>query len=423
MKKYVYAGIMVLYISLSIITINYASNWVMKINYSMFISKAKDLAILTTKNFSLSDAEVEELKKLEFKDILLHPANIRLADMFSDKDGYDNIRFVYVMTKLEGEQIKYHVTEEYEEFYEAQVGTELNAVWLIDVNVGKTAEEVLVENPFYYDDVRRYSLLRSTNETAFRDKIPAHAIVDDETGFLISYLHPFYSEEGAFVGMLGVDINMDEYQGNTNLVKLLLLIVFLVPSITLTALYILLYVINLKKAFLTSNTDPLTSVKNRRFMEKYLAQTIKEQYKKQSTLSVIMIDIDFFKKYNDNYGHQQGDKVLIEVTKGISSVLRDNTDVICRYGGEEFLVILPNTKASGAEVVAGRIKTKVNSLAIKHEYSEACDVVTISQGIYSAVPLSTDSVKTFIEFADKAMYKAKNWGRNRYAFLDGENQA
>jgi diguanylate cyclase (GGDEF)-like protein len=389
----------------------------------MFVSKARDIAILTIKNFKLTNAEVEELKKLEFKDIVLHPANIRLADMFSDKDGYDNIRFVYIMAELEGEQIKYHVTKEYEEFYEAQVGTALNAVWLVDVNIGKTTKEVLAENPFYYDDVRRYSFLRYPNETAFRDKTATHAIVNDETGFLISYLHPFYSEEGAFVGMLGVDINMDEYQGNANLVKLLLLIVFLVPSITLTALYILLYVINLKKALLTSNTDPLTSVKNRRFMEKFLAQAIKEHYKKQLPLSVIMIDIDFFKKYNDNYGHQQGDKVLIEVTKGIVSVLRDNTDVICRYGGEEFLIILPNTKVHGAEVVADRIKITVNNLAIKHENSEASDVVTVSQGIYSAVPLNTDSGKTFIEYADKGMYKAKNWGRNRYAFMEVENQS
>jgi diguanylate cyclase (GGDEF)-like protein len=136
-----------------------------------------------------------------------------------------------------------------------------------------------------------------------------------------------------------------------------------------------------------------------------------------------MIDIDFFKKYNDNYGHQQGDTVLVEVTKAITSVLRIRTDFLCRYGGEEFLVILPNTKASGAGVVAGRIQAIVNKLAIKHEYSEASDIVTISQGIYSAVPSNTDSGKTFIEFADKGMYKAKNWGRNRYAFMEVEDQA
>jgi diguanylate cyclase (GGDEF)-like protein len=420
MKKYIYAVIMIAYIAFSIIIINYASNRMININYTVFSSKARDIAILTAKNYKLADAEVEELKKLEFIDILLHPANIRLADMFSDKDGYDDIRFIYVMTKLEGVQIKYHVTEEYEEFYEAQVGTPLNAVWLVDINIGKTTEEVLAENPFYYDDVRRYSLLRSTNETAFRDKTPAHAIINDETGFLISYLHPFYSEEGTFVGMVGVDIYIDEYLRNANLVRMLLLIVFLVPSVALTAIYILLYVVNLHKALNSAQTDPLTSVKNRRYMEKQLPQIVKQHYEKQQPLSVIMIDIDHFKNYNDNYGHQQGDRVLIGVTRAISSVLREKMDVIFRYGGEEFIVILTNTKVSDAEIVAERIKTTVNSLSIKHEYSKAAECVTVSQGIYSAIPVNPDSVKLYIEYADKAMYSAKNSGRNRYVIMEDE---
>jgi diguanylate cyclase (GGDEF)-like protein len=414
MKKYLYAVIMIAYIGFSIVVINYASNWLMKINYSIFASKARDIAKLTVKNFWLKDAEVEELLKLEFKDIVLHPANIRLEDMYGDKEGYDDIQFVYIMAQLEGEQIKYLVTKEYEEFYEAPVGTPLNAVWLIDVNIGKTTEEVLAENEFYYDDVRRYSLLRYTNEAAFRDKTPTNAIVNDETGFLISALEPFYSEEGTFVGMVGVDIYIDEYQRIANLIRMLLLIVFLMPSGALTVVYVLLYIVNLKKILVTAQTDPLTSVKNRRFMEKYLSQTIKEHYKKQLPLSVIMIDIDYFKKYNDNYGHQQGDKVLIDVTAAITSVLRDHTDVICRYGGEEFLVILSNTKAPDANGVAERIRTKVNGLAIKHEYSDVCNVVTVSQGIYSAVPPNAASDKTFIEFADKGLYEAKNTGRNKY---------
>ncbi|MDR0312265.1 MAG: GGDEF domain-containing protein [Treponema sp.] len=421
MKKYVIAAIMFLYIGLSIIIINYVSDWMMKINYSVFVSKARDIAILTDKNFRLTDAEVKELENLEFAELLLHPANIRLADMFSDKaDGFDDIRFVYILTKLEEKQIKYHVTEECEDFYGAQAGTPLNTVWLIDVVPGKTLEEILDEDATYYDDIRRYSYLRDTNEAAFRDKVPTHAIAHDEYGYEISYFAPFYTEEGSFVGLLGIDIHIDEYERNAKLLKLLLFIVFLVPSLTLTALYILLYVVNLKKALHTSTTDALTSAKNRRFMDKYLTHTIKDHYKKLLPLSIIMIDIDFFKKYNDNYGHQQGDKVLIEVTQAIASVLRVNLDVICRYGGEEFIVMLPNTKAPDASRVAERIKTTVNGLAIKHEYTEIDPIITVSQGIYSAVPLSGDAEKLFIEYADKALYMAKNAGRNRYIFIEAE---
>jgi diguanylate cyclase (GGDEF)-like protein len=422
MKKYIYAAIMVLYIGLSIITINFASNWMMEKNYAVIASKAKDIAILTAKNFTLTNAEVEELKKLEFKDIISHPANIRLEDMFNNKYGYEDIRFVYIMTELDKEHLKYHVTKEYEDFFDAPVGTPLNVLYLVDVVVGKTTEETLNEDKAYYDDVRRYSYLRESDLIAFKNRVPTHAITNSEFGFTIYSLAPIYTEEGAFVGMLGVDIYIDEYKNTTRLIRLLLLVVFLLPSVILTGVYIMLYIINVREALLSAQTDPLTSVKNRRFMEKCLSQAIKEHNEKKIPLSVIMIDIDFFKKFNDNYGHQEGDKVLIEVTKAITSVLRDKMDFLCRYGGEEFLVILPNTKANGAEVVAGRIKATVNNLAIKHEYSEVCDIVTVSQGVYSAVPLSTDSGRTFIEYADKGMYQAKSWGRNGYAFMETETR-
>jgi diguanylate cyclase (GGDEF)-like protein len=423
MKKYVYAGIMVLYIGLSIVTINFASNWMMEKNYTIIASKAKDIAMLTVKNYTLTDAEVAELKMLDFKDAVRHPANLRLVNMFVNAYGYEDIRFVYIMVNLDKEHIKYHVTKENESFFEASSGTPLNIMYLVDVYVGKTMDEVLSENKTYYDDIQRYSYLRESDKVAFQNKVPTYAMTDSEFGIVIKALSPLYTEEGMFVGMLGVDISINEYKDTVRLVRLLLLVVFLLPSIILTAVYIMLYVVNLREAITSAQTDPLTSVKNRRFMEKCLSHEIKEHHTKKISLSVIMIDIDFFKKYNDNYGHQQGDTVLIEVTKAIASVLRDKTDFLCRYGGEEFLVILPNTKANGAEVVADRIKTTVNKLAIKHEYSEASDVVTVSQGIFSAVPLNTDSGKTFIEYADKGMYQAKNWGRNRYAFMEGEKQS
>jgi diguanylate cyclase (GGDEF)-like protein len=406
---------MVLYIGLGVVTINYVSGWMMDKNYSVMASKAKDIAILTVQNLKITDEEVEELKELEFKDVLDHPINVKLADMFSSVYGYDDIQFTYVMVVLD--RVKYFVTEEYEEFYDTQVGTPLNVLWLLDVVIGKTREEILSEDAHYYDDIKRYSYLRKGDESGFHNKVPFHEMISDEYGYVICGLAPLYTEEGTFVGMLGVDIYIDEYESNANRLRLLLLIVFLLPSVSLTAVYILLYIMNLKQVLITAQTDPLTSVKNRRFMEKYLSQAIKEHFKKQLPLSVIMIDIDYFKNYNDNYGHQQGDTVLVETTKAIASVLRDNMDVICRYGGEEFLVILSNTNISVADRVADRIKTAVNSLAIKHEYSEVAGYITVSQGIYSAVPSSVDAEKLFIEYADKGMYRAKKTGRNKYVIM------
>jgi diguanylate cyclase (GGDEF)-like protein len=421
MKKYVYAVGMVLYIGFSIIVINYASKWMTDKNYSVIASKAKDIAILTAKNYRITDAEVEELKRLDFKDLGSHPANMRLVEMFNDEYGHEDIRFVYVMVDLDREHIKYYVTEEYEDYFDAPAGTPLNVLYLTDVVIGKTLEEILIEDESYYVDIKRYSYFRESDRIAFENKVPTYAMTDSEYGFVINGVAPMYTEEGSFVGMLGVDIYIDEYERNANSIRMLLLIVFLLPSVALTAVYFLLYVFNLKKALDTAQMDPLTSVRNRRFMDKHFHQLITEHYKKQLPLSVIMIDIDFFKKYNDNYGHQQGDKVLIDVTKAISSILREKTDVLCRYGGEEFVVILAGAKVHIAERVADRIKTAVNGIAIKHEDSEAAGFITVSQGVYSAVPSNTDSEKTFIEYADRGLYKAKNSGRNKYIIMEVEH--
>jgi two-component system, cell cycle response regulator len=131
-----------------------------------------------------------------------------------------------------------------------------------------------------------------------------------------------------------------------------------------------------------------------------------------------MIDVDYFKLYNDHYGHQQGDDALKRISKAIQSVLRERTDYICRYGGEEILVILTNTNLSGARIVTARINTAVNSLAIRHEHSVCSAIVTVSQGLYSSVPKSANSARNFISRSDEGLYKAKNNGRNQYIAIE-----
>ena len=121
--------------------------------------------------------------------------------------------------------------------------------------------------------------------------------------------------------------------------------------------------------------------------------------------------------YNDHYGHQQGDEALKKIARAIQLALRERTDFICRYGGEEILVILTNTNLSGAEMVASRIQKSVDALAIKHEHSICFPVATVSQGVYSAVPQNINYAKTFITRADEGLYKAKNSGRNQYIVI------
>ena len=132
-----------------------------------------------------------------------------------------------------------------------------------------------------------------------------------------------------------------------------------------------------------------------------------------------MCDIDQFKPYNDNYGHQGGDDCLKLVTKIMQSVIKRPGDVLARYGGEEFAVVLPETDIAGAKVVAELLRTEIESAAIPHAYSSGINIVTLSIGVSSVQPVLDDvsekSIRAFIEMADKGLYQAKDQGRNRVA--------
>jgi len=421
MKKYrgvLYVLCVIVYAVFGLIITNYATDIMAEKEFSLIAANARILALVAAGSYRITDSEVAELKQLEFAAVIRHPANIRLENMFKhNHHGENEIRFAYIMVELKEDQIKYHVTDEYAQFFGAEAGTPLNLQWLVDVVVGKTVEETLADDETYYDDIKRYSYFRANDEKAYREGTATYLLSDDEYGRVISGLAPVYSAEGTFVGMLGVDIHIERYERETEQIRNILSAVFILPTIVLTAAYVFLYIKNRKYTYSAAYTDPLTAVYNRRFIEKYLPVIVREHYKKKQPLTVIMIDVDFFKPYNDHYGHQRGDEALIKVSGVINSALRQKTDFVCRYGGEEILVILANTGLSVAGMIAGRIKASVDALAIKHEYSEVSDIVTISQGVYASVPESLDSDKEFILHADKGLYEAKSSGRNRFVIV------
>ena len=130
-------------------------------------------------------------------------------------------------------------------------------------------------------------------------------------------------------------------------------------------------------------------------------------------LSLILCDVDYFKRYNDTYGHQAGDACLQQVARAISRVLKRPTDLVARYGGEEFAVILPFTTGEGAVHIADTIHLEVQQLLIPHAKSSVSEYVTLSIGVCSTVPQKEFSPIALIAIADKALYGAKEQGRNR----------
>lgn len=162
-----------------------------------------------------------------------------------------------------------------------------------------------------------------------------------------------------------------------------------------------------------SEKDGLTGIWNRRAFDEQLNVEWHRASLKSQMLSLIMLDIDYFKKYNDTYGHQAGDICLKQVANALELAVWETEDVVFRYGGEEFVVILPGADVARAERIGEMIRKTVESLAIPHSASEISQFVTISLGVNSIVPNEEKSIEQFIEGADQALYQAKQSGRNR----------
>ncbi len=157
-----------------------------------------------------------------------------------------------------------------------------------------------------------------------------------------------------------------------------------------------------------SHIDGLTGIANRRYFDEQYTQELKRASRTHLPLTIIMIDIDFFKNYNDSYGHQQGDECLKSVSSVIRKELSRSTDTVCRYGGEEFVILLPATSGDDAMNVAESVRKEIMDLAMPHKDSKVSDVVTISLGVAA----SESGDNQLLMQADKALYQAKEY-RNK----------
>lgn len=159
--------------------------------------------------------------------------------------------------------------------------------------------------------------------------------------------------------------------------------------------------------------DGLTGVANRRRFEAALELEWTTARRNQQPVSIILLDVDFFKQYNDRYGHIQGDECLKTIAQTLSLVVTRPRDIVARYGGEEFIFLLPETDAVAARQVAERCKHAIDELRLAHAGSSIGRYVTVSMGVDSMKPTLDADPKHFIEVVDKLLYKAKREGRNR----------
>lgn len=165
-----------------------------------------------------------------------------------------------------------------------------------------------------------------------------------------------------------------------------------------------------------SALDGLTGIANRRRFDQELKSNWHRAIRQSTSLSLIMIDIDFFKLFNDHYGHQHGDECLKQVARALEKTVTRQTDLVARYGGEEFAAILPETGLKGAVEVAENMRANVEKLLLEHKASKVSDIVSISVGVATAIPEQNSLPEALVAAADQGLYLAKESGRNQVKF-------
>ena len=162
-----------------------------------------------------------------------------------------------------------------------------------------------------------------------------------------------------------------------------------------------------------SSSDGMTGIANRRYFDEYLEREWQRAKREKVPLTLVMLDVDFFKSYNDTYGHMAGDECLKLIASMLKALPKRTADVVARYGGEEFAIVLPNTDRRGAAVVGEKVRVGVEKLGVEHKASSISKHVTVSVGVAVIVPKQDDLSPIIVATADRALYQAKVGGRNQ----------
>ena len=173
-----------------------------------------------------------------------------------------------------------------------------------------------------------------------------------------------------------------------------------------------------KKLQLLSSLDGLTGIANRRRFDDFLDREWRRSIREKTPLSLIFMDLDYFKKYNDGYGHLAGDDCLKKVANKASEMMSRPGDLAARYGGEEFVIVLGSTETKNAADLAEKVRSGIEEMKLPHEFRKGGSLVTISLGVTGCCPDKTNSATELIKSADKALYKAKKEGRNKVVVSD-----
>lgn len=375
---------------------------------------AQDIAV----RYSLTSDQVESLFSLEFQELLNNPINVEFENKAREVMKNSDIKYIYLQLPiLDQTKIKYKVESGEEELYNAPPGKPLNVIYLLDAVIN---DETRLDDTggYWYTDKDRYTVMDEKFKASYEKRGFSYHLNSDRWGNYLTGYAPFYDNENNYLGLIGVDLFLDRHNSFLqNYIYLLLFFILINLAIGILSIHLTFKVRTAKKEIQEktelSYLDDLTGIFNRRRFRELLKEEWQKALRDKKVISLLLIDIDYFKEYNDNYGHIAGDQVL----KKIATALRDGVEwaggVLARYGGDEFVVLMPEIDLDRAEKLANSLVKKTNSLGIQHRYSPISNCQTVSVGVAAITPEPGMQPEVLIERADEALYKSKRYGRNR----------
>ncbi len=380
-------------------------------------NKAVLVAIDIAERFDIKEKDLNRLLSLDFDELLNDPINIEFEEKARAVMNLSDIKFIYLLAPLKESQIKYIVEEGEETIYNASVGTPLDAVYLFDA-VESYETRLKDTNGKWYVDKDRYNVASDEYKKVLEDGQPVYKISTDRWGTFITGYAPYYDDKGNVLGLIGVDILLDNYLSSIK--KYLFIILgFVISNIAIGVLAIAL-MLSVRKSDrqayeknIQSCTDDLTLILNRRGFMKILKEELKKSYLEKKYISLLLVDVDYFKEYNDTYGHLAGDDALRSIAIILENKAKEYGGFSGRYGGDEFSILLPDTSEEESEKIANIILEDIANLNPKKESSLGITCSTVSIGVVSLIPDEETTIEMLFDYADTALYKSKRYGRNR----------
>lgn len=376
-------------------------------------NKAMLVAMSIAQQQDISHEEFERLAALEFTELLEDPVNVQFENRTREIMGKSDIKYIYIEAPITEGQVKYRVQEGEEEIYCMPAGTPLDVIFLLDAVVSHEARIEDTDGQ-WYSDKDRYTVRDEKFQATFQSGEAGYYVNTDQWGTYITGYAPCINERGECLGLVGVDLFMDNYlltlDQSRRLIVTLLLSSLLMAILAVYLAIKLKYAENLaEQKTILAQTDSLTELYNRRHFMEQLEIEWRSCNAENKPISIIMVDVDYLKEYNDNYGHLEGDRVLRHVAAAIAGAIDGTGGFVGRYGGDEFIVSLPALKPEDALEIANRISAFVS----RDFGSGEIPFPTVSIGVATVQAGEELRSEDLISRADQILYRAKGQGRNR----------